>query len=149
MNLNLKALRLIAAAALVLLGTTNGVATGNSFATGDLSEPVAGSTFAVSSVLNGSGNVVLADSREWENEIKLSVGLDYDGSVRVNGAVVGSHNPGEASQVEVASQDGVASVVVRRASCGSVICNAPNAANVVGANKASAAGAAVTLDVSQ
>ena len=143
MNFSFKALRALAAAALVLVGTTN------SFATGDLSEPVAGDTFAVSSMLNGSGNVVLADDREWENDIKLSVGLDHDGSVRVNGAVVGSHNPGEASQVEVASQGGIASVIVRRASCGSVICNAPNAAVVVGSTKAKAQGAAMTLDVSQ
>lgn len=104
--------------------------------------------YAVSSVVAGVGGVNFS-SREFEKEIELSIGLGSDGKVRVNGAVVGSHNPAESSIVEVQCVAGVASVTVRCASTGAIVCSAPDAAVVASSDTASATGSAMSLDVSE
>jgi hypothetical protein len=108
----------------------------------------ASSEYAVVSMVAGTGGVILS-SRHFEDEVELSVGLDSDGKVRINGAVVGDHDPSEANTVEVNCSAGLASVIVRRASCGTVICSDSNSAVVIASDMASATGGAVSLDVSQ
>ena len=142
MNSLLKMRHLLAAVIVAAAGTSF------SFANSTLEEALpAGGDYAVSSIVNGSGTVQLSDSREWEGNIELSVGLESDGSVQINGTVVGGHNPAEASRVEVQCVNGVANVVVRRLACGTVVCTANQVATVAASDTAAAGGNAVTLDV--
>jgi hypothetical protein len=108
----------------------------------------ASSEYSVVAVVAGVGGVEFS-ARGWEVVVELSVGLDSDGNVRVNGAVVGTHNPSEAQVIEVNCSSGVASVTVRRASCGTVVCAAPDVAVVISSDTATANGAATSLDVSE
>ena len=107
----------------------------------------ASSDYSVSAVVGGVGDIVMG-KRGYETEVEFSVGLDSDGMVRVNGAVIGTHNPSESNVVEIDCSSGLASVTVRRTSCGTVVCSAADAGVVIVSDTVSAGGEVISLQVS-